>query len=209
MKLITVIITFLTLLLFSFNVSAQTSNDESKGSLNSGSIDSQFDYLYRKSPKWEDYRSVKVNMLFKFKKNVSDSLELGRAKFKQANTTISIQKNEIETLKADLSKTNENLTSVTEEKDSISFLGIPLSKTGYNTILWSIIAGLTAALVLFIGKFRMSNSITIQAKNSKSEIDEEFESYRQRSIEREQKLRRELQDELNKQKYASQEIKKK
>lgn len=209
MKLITVIITFLTLLLFSFNVSAQTSNDESKGSLNSGSIDSQFDYLYRKSPKWEDYRSVKVNMLFKFKKNVSDSLELGRVKFNQANTTISIQKNEIETLKADLSKTNENLTSVTEEKDSISFLGIPLSKTGYNTILWSIIAGLTAALVLFIGKFRMSNSITIQAKNSKSEIDEEFESYRQRSIEREQKLRRELQDELNKQKYASQEIKKK
>lgn len=209
MKLITVIFSFLTLLLFSFNVSAQTTNVESKGSLNSGSIDSQFDYLYRKSPKWEDYRSVKVNMLFKFKKNVSDSLELGRAKFKQANTTISIQKNEIETLKADLSKTNENLTSVTEEKDSISFIGIPLSKTGYNTILWSIIAGLTAALVLFIGKFRMSNSITVQAKDSKAEIDEEFDSYRQRSIEREQKLRRELQDELNKQKYASQEAKKK
>ena len=209
MKLITVIISFLTLLLFSFNASAHTNNDESKGSLNGGSIDSQFDYLYRKSPKWEDYRSVKVNMLFKFKKNVSDSLELGRTKLKQANTTISIQKNEIETLKTDLNKTNENLSSVTEEKDSISFIGIPMSKTGYNTILWSIIAALTAALILFIGKFKMSNSITVQAKKSKAEIDDEFESYRQRSIEREQKLRRELQDELNKQKYASQDSKKK
>ena len=210
MKLITVIISILTLLLFSLNVSAQTStNNESKGSLNSGTIDSQFDFLYRKSPKWEDYRSVKVNMLFKFIKNVSDSLALGRTKLKQANATISVQKNEIETLKADLNKTNENLTSVTGEKDSIKFLGIPLSKTGYNTILWSIIAILTAALVLFISKFKMSNSITVQAKNSKAEIDEEFENYRQRSIEREQKLRRELQDELNKQKYASQEAKKK
>ena len=210
MKLITVIISILTLLLFSLNVSAQTStNNESKGSLNSGTIDSQFDFLYRKSPKWEDYRSVKVNMLFKFKKNVSDSLALGRTKLKQANATISVQKNEIETLKADLNKTNENLTSVTGEKDSIKFLGIPLSKTGYNTILWSIIAVLTAALVLFISKFKMSNTITVQAKNSKAEIDEEFENYRQRSIEREQKLRRELQDELNKQKYASQEAKKK
>lgn len=207
MKLIKVTILFLTLLLFSFNAIAQTNQE--KGSLNSGTIDSQFDYLYKKSPKWEDYKSVKINNLFKFKKNISDSLKLGREKLQAANASIATQKNEIETLKANLSKTNENLSSVTKEKDNISLLGISMSKTGYNTILWSIIGILAAATVLFIGKFQRSNVITVDAKKAKAEIDEEFDSYRQRSIEREQKLRRELQDEINKQKYATETAKKK
>ena len=207
MKLIKVTILFLTLLLFSFNAIAQTNQE--KGSLNSGTIDSQFDYLYKKSPKWEDYKSVKINNLFKFKKNISDSLKLGREKLQAANASIATQKNEIETLKTDLSKTNENLSSVTKEKDNISLLGISMSKTGYNTILWSIIGILAAATVLFIGKFQRSNVITVDAKKAKAEIDEEFDSYRQRSIEREQKLRRELQDEINKQKYATETAKKK
>ena len=213
MKLIKVIISFLTLLLFSFNATAQA--NEEKGSLNSGTINSQFDYLYKKSPKWTDprtgqrYKTVKINNLFKFKENVSDSIKLIQQKYEAANTTIATQKNEIETLKTDLGKTNDNLSSVTKEKDEISFLGIPMSKTGYNTILWSIIGILAAATALFIGKFQRSNVVTIDAKKAKSEIDEEFDNYRQRSIEREQKLRRELQDEINKQKYASETAKKK
>ena len=174
MKLIKVTILFLTLLLFSFNAIAQTNQE--KGSLNSGTIDSQFDYLYKKSPKWEDYKSVKINNLFKFKKNISDSLKLGREKLQAANASIATQKNEIETLKTDLSKTNENLSSVTKEKDNISLLGISMSKTGYNTILWSIIGILAAATVLFIGKFQRSNVITVDAKKAKAEIDEEFDS---------------------------------
>ncbi len=208
MKLIKVIISFLTLLLFSFNATAQDNSTEVKASLNSGTIDSQFDYLYKKSPKWEDYKSVKINNLFKFKKNVSDSLKLGREKLKEANATIATQSIEIETLKTNLGNTNDNLSAVTKEKDNISFLGIPMSKTGYNTILWSIIGVLAAATALFIGKFKRSNVITVDAKKDKAEIEEEFESYRQRSIEREQKLRRELQDEINKQKYAKESEKK-
>ena len=204
------IFSFLTLLLFSFNIIAQNSkNDDEKGSLNSGTIDSQFDHLYKISPKWEDYRSIKINNLFKFKKNVADSLQLGREKLLTANTTIATQKTEIETLKVNLGKTNENLTSVTSEKDNINFLGIAMSKAGYNTILWSIIGVLAAVAALFVIKFKRSNVVTVDAKKGKSEIEEEFESYRQRSIEREQKLRRELQDEINKQKYANESGKKK
>jgi len=209
MKLIKVLISFITLLLFSFSAVAQDTPDEAKASLNSGTINSQFDYLYKKSPKWTDprtgqrYKTVKVNNLFKFKENVSDSIKLVKQKYQAANATIATQKTEIETLKTSLGETNDNLSSVTKEKDEIKFLGLPMSKSGYNTILWSIIGVLAAATALFIGKFKRSNVITVDAKKDKDEIEEEFESYRQRSIEREQKLRRELQDEINKQKYAN------
>ncbi|NNC71236.1 MAG: tRNA (guanine-N1)-methyltransferase [Flavobacteriaceae bacterium] len=209
------ILSVLTLLFISLTAYAQSEQtQEVKASLNSGSLESQFDYMYKKSFRWTDpktglrYKTIKVNDLFKFKGNVLDSLKNAKAKYSEANATIATQRQEIESLKADLGKTNEDLTSVSEEKDSIRFLGIPMSKAGYNTILWSIIAGLSVFLAIFIGRFKRSNAVTIQARNDKAEIEEEYESHRQRSLEREQKLRRELQDEINKQKYTKQDAKK-
>ena len=207
MKFAKILITFLLCVSTTGIIFAQ--EEEEKGSLNSGTIESQFDYMYKKSPKWEDYRSVKTNNLFKFKNNVIDSLKQARKIYAESQNVVSAQKTEIDSLNVKLEATKGNLMAVTEEKDSIKLLGIPMSKTGYNTILWTIIAALTGLLLFFIGKFKRSNTVTVDAKKAKAEIEEEYESHRQRSIEREQKLRRELQDELNKQKYSENATKKK
>ncbi|MBJ2175531.1 tRNA (guanine-N1)-methyltransferase [Aureibaculum sp. A20] len=207
MKFAKILITFLLCVSTTGIIFAQ--EEEDKGSLNSGTIESQFDYMYKKSPKWEDYRSVKTNNLFKFKNNVIDSLKEARKIYAESQNVVSAQKIEIDSLNVKLEATKGNLSAVTEEKDSIKLLGIPMSKTGYNTILWTIIAALTGLLLFFIGKFKRSNTVTVDAKKAKAEIEEEYESHRQRSIEREQKLRRELQDELNKQKYSENATKKK
>jgi len=202
MKLLKTLIILVPLLFLSVTISAQ--DDDEKGSLNSGSIKSQFDYLYKKSGKYQEYRVIKTNNLFKFKTNILDTLKLNRKKYLESQSVIANQKVNIDSLNSKLKATNVNLISVTEEKDSIKFLGMPLSKSGYNTILWSIIATLTGLLLFFIGKFKRSNAITVTSNKDKAEIEEEYNDYRTRSIEREQKLRRELQDELNKQKYANQ-----
>ena len=213
MKLSKIIISLFFLLFVITAAFSQNNNDKkSEGSLTSGAIESQFDYLYKKSPKWTDprtgqrYKTVKVNNLFKFKNNVIDSLKLGREKLSEERKKVASQKSEIESLKLELDNTNENLTSVTKEKDSIKFLGIPMSKSGYNSLLWTIIAVLTAGLALFVTKFKRSNAITVEAKKNKAEIEQEYDDHRQRTLDREQKLRRELQDELNKQKYAKQAV---
>ncbi|MDJ0645269.1 MAG: tRNA (guanine-N1)-methyltransferase [Flavobacteriaceae bacterium] len=209
------VLSVLTLLFISLTLNAQENQtQEVKASLNSGTLESQFDYMFKKSFRWTDpktglrYKTIKVNDLYKFRGNAFDSLKSSKAKYAEANATIATQRQEIEGLKADLGKTNEDLSSVTKEKDNISFLGISMSKAGYNTILWSIIAALSVLLAIFIGRFKRSNVITVQARNAKAEIEEEYEGHRQRSLEREQKLRRELQDEINKQKYAQQDAKK-
>ncbi len=209
------VLSVLTLLFISLTLNAQENQtQEVKASLNSGTLESQFDYMFKKSFRWTDpktglrYKTIKVNDLYKFRGNAFDSLKSSKAKYAEANATIATQRQEIEGLKADLGKTNEDLSSVTKEKDNISFLGISMSKAGYNTILWSIIAALSVLLAIFIGRFKRSNVITVQGRNAKAEIEEEYEGHRQRSLEREQKLRRELQDEINKQKYAQQDAKK-
>ena len=211
MKLLKVLISFLPLLFISITVLAQDNeNQETKASLNSGTIESQFEYLYKKSPKWTDprtgqqYRTIKINNLFLFRNNVYDSLKQASQKFAISQSTIDMQKNRIDSLKVQLGTTSDSLTAVTKEKDSINLFGMQLSKAGYNSILWTIIAALTALLAFFISKFKRSNAITIEANKNKAEIEKEYDEHKQRSLEREQLLRRELQDELNKQKYAKQ-----
>lgn len=207
MKLYKVLISFLPLLFISLFSYGQ---DDDKASLNGGTVESQFEYLYKKSPKWTDprtgqqYRTIKINNLFKFRNNVYDSLKVAKTKYDDSQRLINSQKATIDSLNTKLQLTNTNLDAVTEEKDSIKLFGIQMSKTGYNTLLWTIIAALTGFLIVFIGRFKHSNAVTIDAKKAKAEIEEEYETHRQRALEREQKLRRELQDELNKQKYAKQ-----
>ena len=91
---------------------------------------------------------------------------------------------------------------MTKEKDSISFFGAALTKGSYNTIIWGIIGVLLALLGFFIFKFKNSNTITLQAQKALSETEAEFEDHRRRALEREQKVMRKLQDEINKQRKA-------
>ncbi len=174
-------------------------------SLNSGTIDSQFEYLIRKSGNFKGtngapYEAVKTGWLFTLRKHVNDSLIKIRKDLHKTQTVVKTQADEISQLKASLSTTQSDLDSTNLEKDSMSLFGIPMSKGGYNTLMWSIIGGLLVFLLFFIYKFKNSNTITKRAKQNLSEIEEEFEEHRKTALEREQKVRRQLQDEINKQK---------
>lgn len=202
-KVITVAIFSICLSISSPVLSQTTENESPKPSLDNGSIESQFDYLYRKSSSYQEYKVVKKTSYQKIKGNVLDSLKSLKGELGETKNLVDTQRAEIESLKSNLKTTNDDLNSVTKEKDNIRFLGFPMTKQSYNTLLWSIIFALVALLLFFIFKYRSSNAITVQAQDSLTDTEKEFEAYKARALEREQKVRRELQDELNKQKYAS------
>jgi len=179
-----------------------------KPSLDNGTIESQFGYLYRKSSSYQEYKVVKKTFYQKIKGNVLDSMQALKKDLGDTKKLVEVQGNEIKSLKSDLQTTNNNLTSVTKEKDNIKFLSIPMTKGSYNSLLWTIIFSLVALLLFFIFRFKSSNSITVQARDLLSDTEKEFEAYKAKALEREQKVRRELQDELNKQKYADKKGKK-
>ena len=83
--------------------------------------------------------------------------------------------------------------------DNISLFGLLLNKTTYNSILWGLIGVLLISLLFFIYKFKNSNVLTNEAKASLVDVEQEFEQFRKKTLEKEQKLRRQLQDEINKQ----------
>ena len=184
-------------------LNAQESTDQDdKLSLSEGTIDNQFEYVIRRSNSYQEFKVVKKTWLYELKAHTLDSLNAVQKELKDSQSTINNQSNEIDQLKTDLANTKSDLENTKKEKDSMALFGMQMSKGGYNALMWSIIAALLALLILFIYKFKNSNSITKQAKKSLLETEEEYEEYRRNSLEREQKVRRQLQDEINKQKKS-------
>ena len=183
--------------------SQEEQDNTPKPSLDNGTIESQFDYLYRKSSSYQEYKVVKQTFYYKIKNNVLDSLKVLKNELASTKQLVETQNIEVNELKGALKTTNDNLTNVTQEKDNIKLLGIPLTKSSYNTILWSIITGLVLFLLFFMYRFKNSNSVTKQANKSLAEIEEEFFAFKTIALEREQKVRRELQDEINKKSSGS------
>lgn len=189
----------------SFSQANQTEDDEL--SINSGTIDNQFEYVLRKSGNFRGtngqmYEAVNLNMFLTLRSHALDSLKTAYKDLADTQAIVKAQSEEIISLKANLSETKNNLETTNQEKDNMALFGMQMSKTGYNVLMWTIIAGLLAMLLFFIYKFKNSNAITRDAKKALEEIEEAFDEHRKTALEREQKVRRQLQDEINKQKKA-------
>lgn len=198
------ILLLLALLLVTTIQFAQEAEEEDKLSLDEGPISNQFDYVAKRSGNYRAdgvrYEVVKESNFYKLRGNVLDSIAAMNKKTNELNSTIAEHETTITSLNKKLEETTTNLAAVTEEKDSMYFLGIPVSKGTYNFILWTIIGGLFLLLGLFVYRFRNSNILTQEAKQNLSELEDEYEDHRRRALEREQKISRQLQDEINKQK---------
>ncbi len=192
------------LVLFFINAKAQdtsTQNEEDdKLSLTESTIGNQFEYVIQKSYSYQEFKNVKKSWLYELKAHTLDSLEAVKDDLTSTQKIVDSLNQDIVTLKSNLSNTKSSLDSTIDEKDNMALFGIPMSKTNYSTIMWSVIGVLLALLLLFMYKFRNSNSVTRASKKSLSDIEEEFEEHRRTALEREQIVRRQLQDELNKQK---------
>lgn len=204
MKCIKAVISLLFVLIFIPTISAQENSDDQL-SLDSSNINDQFEYLLEKSGNFkglsgQPYKAVKLSMFLTLQKHTNDTLRVIREDLAKVKATVDTQANEISNLKSNLETTQTTLDKTRKEKDSMALFGMQMSKSGYNVLMWGIIGLLLAMLIFFIFKYKSSNSITKQAKKALSEIEEEFEEHRKTALEREQKVRRQLQDEINKQK---------
>ncbi len=163
-------------------------------------LEGQFTDVIENSNRYQDYKVVKIYKLNDLKKSVFDSIAALEAEIDSSQTTITKQDSQINTLSQDLKTTQEDLTLSKKREDGISFLGALLPKATYNGIMWTIILVLIAGVAFLVYKFKSSHRDTRAAQLKLAETEEEFETHRQRTLEREQQLRRKLQDEINKQK---------
>ena len=177
------------LFISSFSIIAQENN-----------LEAQFDAVIKKSNSYQEFKVIKKTAINTLKKNVLDSLSLLKQNLDTSSTQIEQQKDIISNLNTELETTKSDLIVSKEKENGIKLFGIITNKTTYNTIAFSLIAILLFIIFILFYKFKTSNSITKSTKKKLSETEDEFELFRQKTIEREQQLRRKLQDEINKNK---------
>ena len=189
-------ITAIALLLFTTNIFSQTPNEI----VNLNTVEGQFQNLIDKSNSFQDYKVVKKTSLLKLQSNILDSLKVSKNKVLANANFLNSQKRAITALEAKSAKSETILANLRSEKDSISLFGIQLEKTFFKSLFFFIVIGLIAILAFFIFRFKQSNLITKASKLALQQSEKEFEIYKEKALEREQKAMRMLQDELNKKK---------
>jgi len=162
-------------------------------------VKNQFKKLYKNSNNYQIYKVVKKNAFLSLQKNILDSIKTIKKDANLKQLKINEQQKSITSLQTRIDTLNSELSVSIEKEDAFSFIGIPLNKGTYNTILWSIIGILLLGLAFFIYRFNNSNSVTKETKDLLADVELDFEQYKRNSIDKEQKLRRQLQDEVNKQ----------
>jgi flagellar biosynthesis chaperone FliJ len=170
---------------------------QEEGSLNSGTISSQFDYLNSVSNNYQEFKVVKKASLDKIRKNVTDSLHVFKDQLATINVDLKQKQDQIARLEAEVSDVQEQLQKAEEARDSFSFLGIPVHKTAYSSLMWTIVFGLLGALLFFFYQYSQSHKVISKARKDLEETREEFDQHRKNTLERERKLKRELVDALN------------
>ncbi|MEN8884587.1 MAG: hypothetical protein ABF244_10225 [Flavobacteriaceae bacterium] len=165
-------------------------------------IEEQFDRIYRISSSYQEYKVIRKTTYQSLKTNALDSIKIIDKELQLKNIHNNVLNDSLQEVKKVLEILETDMKLLITEKNSISFLGIQLNKSTYTIIVWSIILLLIIALLYFIYQYKNSYSVTSEAKSNLSEAEEELAIHKKKSLEREQKLRRQLQDEINKQRGA-------
>jgi len=94
----------------------------------------------------------------------------------------------IDSLGTELQGTKTSLEEMTRTKNSIRLIGLEVNKTTYNGLMWLIIAGLAACLVIGFLMFKVNLISVHHMKKELGETKAEFEAYRKSSREAREKM---------------------
>lgn len=163
------------------------------------SIKGKFNLIYNTSSSYKEFKVIRKSRFVNLRDQVSDSVKL-------LNNELNLKEEKINTLEQDLNNINKVLLKNIAEKtaairlqNSILFFGMALDKSSYKIMVWMTFILLIVLLCYFIFKYKNSYLIILAAKEDLLEAENELVKFKKKSIESDQKLRRQLQDEINKQ----------
>ena len=162
-------------------------------------IEESIDSIYNMSSSWEFYKIIKKERYLNLKKEILDSLNLYKSDIQSKTRFIKSQQDSIVDAKKVIDDLSLEVKLSLDRRNEIKFIGISFTKTTYQIIVWGIIIGLLAVLNYYVYRFNNSHSVTKNAQKELEDLEEEFAAFKKKTMTKEQKLRRQLQDEINKQ----------
>lgn len=160
-------------------------------------VEEDFNNLIETSNDYQGFKVVDYNELINLRNRTSQYFNKQNEEIISQQSTLESLQREVDSLSAELNNTQQELERVNADKDSITFLGMPFSKGGYKAFMWGLVGLLILALIFFIYRYKQSHTHTVEARNNLTTTEKEFDAYREKALEKEQRLGRQLQDERN------------
>ena len=185
--------------LFIFCLLMSVSTFSQKAENDTLSLSKQFEQVYRRSSSYKDFKVIRKTTFQDLKENTLNSIKSIDEKLKIESLKNTRLEQEINNITKTHLELDLKLSNAIQEKNTISFVGLKLKKNTFKIIIWSIFFMLIILICYLAYKLKDGVKITSQAKKELTRVEEEFNSYKKKSLVRDQKLRRQLQDEINKQ----------
>ncbi|MEM6360395.1 MAG: hypothetical protein AAF731_09905 [Bacteroidota bacterium] len=161
-------------------------------------LDDQFNELRDNSETFKVYKVIKQAELNQFWNVVSDSVRVLKQTIEQSQKEINLQGSKIIEQENIIKAKDDEMASLLYDTGHISVLGIDLFKEAYIAISFSTIGVLVIVLILFFTRFKSNQNIVKRKVADWKKISAELEEFKKESLEKQMKLRRELQTQLNK-----------
>lgn len=181
-------------------VSAQNIEAVPEKTITKKVVEGQMNRILVNSADYKDVKMVKKAALEELHADMVTLLSRNESDLSDAKATIETKNGEIKKLQEEIAKANSQLAASVTNNETFLFFGIPLNTTLYHAIMWSLVFTLLITVGFLAVRFRRANVITQNSKAIVTEVEDELETFKRNAIEREQKLRRQLQDEIIKQK---------
>jgi septal ring factor EnvC (AmiA/AmiB activator) len=185
---------FFLLTLFSVTLFAQGEEEEEVPN----TLEYQFIQLKKKSNNYQQYKVVEKIKLDNYWFSVRDTLEETGAEIRSLKKEVASLNSQVGNLQNEVTEKQDSLANQAYQIEHMSFLGMDMTKTGYKTFSWVLIFALLVVVIVLYMRFSSANKVTQTTRSEFSELSNEFEEHKQRTRERETKLKRELQTEINK-----------
>jgi len=161
-------------------------------------LQERFLIMKMKSQSYNDYKVVKESVLDGVWKITRDSLSAKRAMLSNANKTIAELKSEVNLSKTTLQQKEASMQDVLYDSTHISVLGIPMGKQAFLGTVGVVFAILVVMVLLVSGRLKQIHSAVKEKADLANAIQNEYEEYKRKALDKQTKLSRELQNERNK-----------
>lgn len=160
-------------------------------------INEQYNNLMTSSETFKDYKVIKINELDSFWKNIMDSVNQQKQSIASLNNEVAGQNNKLSKQSAEIESLKNRISELEEQTSSIEVIGISIDKTLFKTLILSISIILVATIGFLL--FQLKDKLVL-AKNKVKDyesLESKYEEFRRSALEKQMKLRRDLQTERN------------
>ena len=151
-----------------------------------------------KSQTYGEYKAVKETDLDFVYKTLRDSLQATKNVLSTSNKSIANLQAQTDSLKASIQQKEASVQDIIYDSTHISVLGINFNKALFTGLVAILMAVMIVGLVTVIGRMKLMKQALKEKSDLAAETASEFAAYKLKAMEKQTKLARELQTELNK-----------